>query len=144
MFSRILIATDGSDVSLRAAAVAVDLAKRLGIGVYAFHVAAPYENAFFVTDIYVDQDFYQSQTIAYATRSLSDIVKLAQDAGVPCASGYKLEKNTYAAILSAAETEHCDLIVMGSHGKRGLDRLLLGSETQKVILNGQIPVMVCH
>jgi nucleotide-binding universal stress UspA family protein len=144
MFSRILIATDGSDVSLRAAKVAIDLARRLSIGVYAFHVAAPYEDAIFVTDIYVDQDFYSSQTVAYATRSLSDIAQLAEEAGVPCASSYRLEKRTHSAILATAEAERCDLIVMGSHGKRGLDRLLLGSETQKVMLNTELPVMVCR
>lgn len=144
MFSRILIATDGSNVSVRAAKVAIDLAKRLGIGVYAFHVAVPYEDAVFVTDIYVDPDFYSNQTLDYATRSLSDIEKLAQEAGVPCASGYRLDKRIHVAILAVAEAEHCDLIVVGSHGKRGLERLLLGSETQKVILNTSLPVMVCH
>lgn len=144
MFSRILIATDGSDVSHRAAAMAIDLAKRLDIGVYAFHVAVPYEDAAFVTDVYVDQDFYSSRTITHATRCLSDIAKLAQEAGVPCASSYRLEKQTHTAILAAAEAEHCDLIVMGSHGKRGLDKLLLGSETQKVMLDTTLPVLVCR
>lgn len=144
MFTRILIATDGSDVSLRAAVVAIELAKRLEIGVYAFHVAAPYEDAIFVTDIYVDQAFYSSQTIAYATRCLADIGKLAQEAGVPCASSYKLDNKPHTAILATAQEAQCDLIVMGSHGKRGLDRLLLGSETHKAILDTKVPILVCR
>jgi len=144
MFSRILIATDGSDVSLRAAAVAIDLAQRLGIGVYVFHVALPYENAIFVTDIYVDPALYSTQTLEYASRALTDITKLAKAANVPCESRYEHDSTPHTAIVEAATDEHCDLIVMGSHGKRGLDRLLLGSETHKVILNTTLPVLVCR
>lgn len=144
MFSRILIATDGSDVSLRAAGVAIELAQRLRIGVYIFHAALPYENALFVTDIYVDPTFYSTQTLAYASKALTDITSLAEAANVPCESRFEHDSTPHAAIVAAAISEHCDLIVMGSHGKHGLDRWLLGSETHKVMLNTTIAVLVCH
>lgn len=144
MFSRILIATDGSDVSLRAAAIAIDLAQRLSIGVYIYHVALPYENAAFLTDIYSDPASYSTQTLEYASRSLTDITALATAANVPCESRYEHDSTPHEAIVAAAIDEHCDLIVMGSHGRRGLDRLLLGSETHKVLLNTTLAVLVCR
>jgi nucleotide-binding universal stress UspA family protein len=68
--------------------------------------------------------------------------KQAQIQGVPCTTLSQIAEQPYAAIIEAATLQGCDLIFMASHGRRGLDALLLGSETQKVLTHSTIPVLV--
>ena len=77
-------------------------------------------------------------------RYLADARQRAVAAGVPCETSFETDARPYAAIVGATRKQQCDLIVMASHGWRGFDRLLLGSETHKVILNGEVPVLVCR
>lgn len=140
MTQRILIATDGSELSQRAAAMAVALAQSLGasvvgcaaLPVYPYHgvgEAAPAEAAF------------QAQAAAEANRHLDDVEHRASEAGVAFKRVLR-EGNPDDIILQTADTEGCNLIVMASHGRRGVAALLLGSETQKVLTHSTIPVMV--
>lgn len=140
MTQRILIATDGSELSQRAVATGVGLAKALGaavvgcaaLPVYPYHgvgEAAPAEATF------------QAQAAAAANSHLDAIERAAGDAGVPF-SRVLLEGYPDDIILQAAETERCDLIVMASHGRRGVAAMLLGSETQKVLARSSRPVLV--
>ncbi len=140
MTQRILIATDGSELSQRAAAVGVGLARALGatvvgcaaLPVYPYHgvgEAAPAEAAF------------QAAAAARANEHLDRIERLAKDAGVAFARVLR-EGHPDDIILQAAESENCDMIVMASHGRRGLASVLLGSETQKVLARSSRPVLV--
>ncbi len=145
MFKRILLPTDGSELSLRAVDTGIGLAARLGASVYAFHVVAPFPASVYFAEFAVaNEPSYTREAIANAERYLAEVSQRAQAAGVPCEGSHEVDARPYSAIVGAARKQQCDLIVMASHGWRGFDRLLLGSETHKVILNGDVPVLVCR
>ena len=145
MFKHILLPVDGSELSLRAVDTGIELAARLGASVYAFHVIAPFPaSIYFAEIIQANEPTYTSEAIANAEKYLADVSRRAQAAGVPCEGSHETDARPYSAIVGAARKQQCDLIVMASHGWRGFDRLLLGSETHKVILNGDVPVLVCR
>jgi len=144
MFKHILLPTDGSELSLHAVDIGIELAAKLGARVYAFHVIVPLPaSAYFAEFILVEPE-YTKEASANAERYLADVRQRAAAAGVACESGSESDTRPYSAIVDAARKHQCDLIVMASHGWRGFDRLLLGSETHKVILNGDVPVLVCR
>jgi nucleotide-binding universal stress UspA family protein len=144
MFKRILLPIDGSELSLRAVDIGVELAAKLGASVYAFHVIAPLPASAYAAEfIQVDPE-YTIEASAAAERYLAEVHQRAKAAGVPCNSSYQTDSRPYSAIVEVARKHECDLVVMASHGWRGFDRLLLGSETHKVILNGEVPVLVCR
>jgi nucleotide-binding universal stress UspA family protein len=145
MFKHILLPTDGSELSLHAVDTGIELAARLGARVYAFHVIAPFPaSVYFAEIVQANEPTYTREAVANAERYLGDVRQRAQAAGVPCDGSHEVDTRPWSAIVSAAHKQQCDLIVMASHGWRGFDRLLLGSETHKVILNGDIPVLVCR
>ena len=145
MFKHILLPTDGSELSLRAIDTGIELAGRIGARVYAFHVVRPFPALTVFTEIIqADESVYTAEAIASGERYLEAARQRADAARVHCDSGYEIDRRPYCAIVGAAARRQCDLIVMGSHGWRGFDQLLLGSETHKVILNSAIPVLVCH
>jgi nucleotide-binding universal stress UspA family protein len=145
MFKHILLPTDGSELSLRAVDTGVELAARLGARAYAFHVIAPFPaSVYFAELVQANEPTYTKEATANAERYLADVRRRAQAAGVSCGGSYETDARPYSAIVGAARKQQCDLIVMASHGWRGFDRLLLGSETHKVILNGDVPVLVCR
>jgi nucleotide-binding universal stress UspA family protein len=144
MFKNILIPTDGSELSQRAVHTAVDLAKlhhaRLtGIHVIPdYHLLIAYEGAFDpVTEERIEED-----AKVRAENYLAFVRKSAQDAGVPCETVCETSDHPYDAILKAADARRCDLIVMTSHGRKGLAAVLLGSETRKVLTHTRIPVLI--
>ncbi|PWK89654.1 universal stress protein [Fulvimonas soli] len=145
MFKHILLPTDGSDLSLRAVDTGIGLAAQLGAKVYAFHVVAPFPTVAYLAEmIQATQEFYTDEATRRAQRCLDEVRQRAEAAKVACTGGFEFDQRPYTAIIGAATRQGCDLIVMASHGWRGFDRLLLGSETHKVLLNTQIPVLVCH
>jgi nucleotide-binding universal stress UspA family protein len=145
MFKHILLPIDGSDLSLRAVDTGIELAGRLDASVYAFHVVVPFlAVTYFAEVIQLPADAYTEEAVSRAERYLAQARERASAAGVHCDSGYEFDHHPYAAIVGAATKHQCDLIVMASHGWRGFDRLLLGSETHKVILHGSVPVLVCR
>lgn len=145
MFQRILLPTDGSDLSLRAVDIGIELAARCGAEVRALHVLHPVQGVVqtmhaspLATD--VDDDGAAER----AERYLAEVKRRAEAAGVACEGHCTVDPRPWIAIVCAARHWHCDLIVMGSHGRSGLARLLAGSETQKVTTSSSIPVLVCH
>lgn len=143
MFKNILLPVDGSELSLKAVDMAIALAERLGSRVYAFHVIAPFPaSVYFATLVQANEPSYTRETVANAERFLEQVRERAQAAGVEFDGSHEVDAKPYSAIVEASRKHHCDLIVMASHGLRGFDRLLLGSETHKVILNGEVPVLV--
>ncbi|HXF67187.1 MAG TPA: universal stress protein [Burkholderiales bacterium] len=144
MFKHILIPTDGSELSQRAVRAAVELAKihqaRLtGIHVIPdYHLPFAYEGAFDP----VTEERIEEEAKARAEDYLAFIRRCAEEANVPCDTVCETSDHPYDAILKTAETRKCDLIVMTSHGRKGLAAVLLGSETRKVLTHTRIPVLV--
>lgn len=145
MFKHILLPTDGSELSLRAVDAGVALAARLGADVYAFHFVDPYPELSYVVEVArTNQGFFLREAIKQAEGYLQEVHKRATAAGVSCKSEHTIGDKPYAAIVAAATRHGCDLIMMASHGRYGVNRLLLGSETQKVLVSCEVPVLVCR
>jgi len=145
MFQHILIATDGSPFSQRAADTGIALAKALGARVYAFHAVMPFPAvAYFAEMLLASQAQYTEAAIERARQYLDDVSQRAKAAGVTCGTGYAINAHPHEAVIAAAAEHHCDLIVMASHGRHGVERALLGSETHRTILYGDVPVLVCR
>lgn len=143
MFKHILLPIDGSELSLRAVDTGLALAARLGARVHAFHVVPPFPALTYMVDIIqANQEFYVQEAITRGEDYLKEVEQRASVEGVPCESSHETDDRPYTAIVAAASKYQCDLIVMASHGWRGFDGLLLGSETHKVILQGMVPVLV--
>ncbi len=143
MFKRILLPTDGSELSLRAVDLGLELASSLHASVYGFHVIPPTPALAYFADVaLIDGGWILEQTEAFANRCLETIRQRAAEAGVEYESGTVVDQSPASAIVTTAQQQSCDLIVMGSHGWQGFDRLLLGSETHKVILQGLVPLLV--
>ena len=144
MFKNILIPTDGSEPSQRAVRTAVELAKlhqaRL-VGIHVipdYHLLIAYEGAFDP----VTEERIEEEAKTRAETYLAFIRSTAQEAGIPCETVCDTSDHPYDAILKTASARKCDLIVMTSHGRKGLAAMLLGSETRKVLTHGRIPVLV--
>jgi nucleotide-binding universal stress UspA family protein len=145
MYKHILIPTDGSDLSRVAALNGVKLAQALGARVTAFFAApAPtplvYEG--FLPVGYTTQEGHADMIAKTAAKYLGVIERACAKAGVACKSVHVTNEYPAEAIMEAARKYKCDLIHMGSHGRRGLSGMLLGSQTQKVLTNSKVPVLV--
>jgi len=143
MFTHLLIPTDGSERSEAAIQAGVRFAKSINAkvtGLYAmpkFHVLA-YEKEM-VTDT---REQFAKDCKAEADKFLAVIVRTAKAADVPCETALQTTDHPYEAIIATAKEKGCDLIMMASHGRGGVQALLLGSETQKVLTHSKIPVLV--
>jgi len=145
MFKHILIATDGSDRSDRAIRLAVDLAKSVGAKVTAIMTTWPVPPVYFEgATIPIRNEELEQNARAFAKRCLDAAAAHARAAGVVCETVHLVKNNPYEGILQTAEANHCDLIVMASHGRSGASALLLGSETHKVLAHSKLPVLVCR
>ena len=145
MYKHILIPTDGSALSRRAIANGVKLAKSVGAKVTGFFAAPPatplvYKD--FVPVHYMTPQEHAKLIEKNAAKYLSVIEQAAKQAGVRCKCIHVTSDFPADAILAVAKRQKCDLIFMASHGRRGISGILLGSETQKVLINTKIPVLV--
>ena len=145
MYKNILVPTDGSALSRKAAQQAVQLAKALGARITAFHVAPAYRYNVYAD--YIPPDFeppkaYHERVKKIAARYLESIAKIAEKAGVKCDSGYVTSDFPADAIIKGAKKYQCDAIAMATHGRSGIAKMLLGSETTKVLTHGKLPVIV--
>jgi nucleotide-binding universal stress UspA family protein len=144
MFKHILIPTDGSELSQKAIRTGVELARFHGArvtGVHAipdYHLMIAYEGAFDP----ITEERIEKEARARAGAFLGFITQAAEAAGVPCDTVCETSDHPYDAILKTAAAKGCDLILLHSHGRKGLAAVLLGSETRKVLTYSQIPVMV--
>ncbi|MEN9417552.1 MAG: hypothetical protein RI988_1172 [Pseudomonadota bacterium] len=142
MYQRILVPTDGSDLSRKAVQTAISLARLCGADLRAISVKEPFPySALSEMQPVPPQEFYDAQD-RLATSRVEAVLEAAKAAGLAC-KGYTVEAlHPWEAILDHARSEAADLIVMASHGRRGLNALLLGSETQKVLTHSALPVLV--
>jgi len=145
MFKHILVTTDGSGFSNKAVSTGARLAKSLGAKLLLLHVRSPVESPHHVEGGALSNlgGKVIMQEIEDEERKLLDAaLELAAGDGVSAETAFVAGYSTYDAIIRIAGEQDCDLIVMASHGRRGISGLLLGSETQKVLTHTSIPVLV--
>ncbi len=146
MYQHIMLPFDGSELSLKAVHEGITLAKALGSKVTLITVVSPYHIG--VTSpitsslVHELEKHHEEESKKEAQKLHTDVAARAKSDGVQCDSLVVMGDNLYAQIIENAETRKCDLIVMASHGRRGLDAVLLGSETVKVLTHSKIPVLV--
>jgi nucleotide-binding universal stress UspA family protein len=138
----ILVATDGSALSEKAIATAVDLARLAGAKLIGFTAVEPYRYAGIGESSGVAASDHQARIGAEASARLAVVARLARAAGVECHTSMLEADEPYRATIAAAEKHGCGLIVMASHGRRGMRALVLGSETQRVLTHTTLPVLV--
>jgi nucleotide-binding universal stress UspA family protein len=144
MYKHILIATDGSDLAGKAVVAGLDLARQLGAKVTAVKASEPWTAmstgemalAFPVED-------YEKAAAEDATRILDAVKAMAKKQGVACETVH-VNDFPAEAIIATAKEKGCDLIVMSSHGRRGLARVLLGSQATSVLTQSTVPVLICR
>ncbi len=143
MYKNILVTTDGSEFSEKAFGHAIELAKQVGARIIAVTVMPPIQFLTVEGVVYPeDPEKFQQMADAQAKAALNVVAKAAEASGVPCERVQIESPQPYEGIIQTAENKGCDLIVMASHGRRGLSAFLLGSETQKVLTHSSIPVLV--
>jgi nucleotide-binding universal stress UspA family protein len=142
MFRHILLPTDGSPLSEAAMRKGIELAKTINARVTGFCVIT--ELPFAGCEAEIGPEFIKQAKAAVqaeVNKNLLAIEAAAKEAGVPCETASVKSMQTYEAIIEAAKNRGCDLIIMASHGRRGVEGFLLGSETQKVLTHSKIPVL---
>ena len=138
MFKHILFPTDGAATSKHVINECVNFAKDAGALITALHVMPKYSRAH---DLEGSQEL-RRECVSAAEEFLEEIVAVARDAAVPCDQLHVTSDYPFDAILRAAADKRCDLIVMASHGRKGVKGMILGSETQKVLTHSTLPVLV--
>jgi nucleotide-binding universal stress UspA family protein len=143
MFKHILIPTDGTDLSRKAVIYGMQLAKSVGAHVTAISVSEPYRVASMDAVLVAETpEEHEAQTARAAERALEQVRMAAEAAGVSAETLREVHDQPYRAIIDCANACSCDLVVMASHGRRGVAALLVGSETTKVLTHSTIPVLV--
>jgi nucleotide-binding universal stress UspA family protein len=143
MFKHILIPTDASSLSRIAVERGLDMAKAMDARVTVLHVQTPFH--VFAADTAAVTDTrpeYERHAKAKAKEITGAVEAVAAKKGVKCGVTIVTAEHTYEEIISTAGKQGCDLIVMASHGRKGVKGLLLGSETQKVLTHSSVPVLV--
>ena len=143
MYTNILIPTDGSELAGKAVRHGIALAQRIGGKVIALTASPPFHT--FTTDTQMIENTpaqYQTRMRNLAEKTLGGIADTARTAGVACEIVHVEHEHPYQAIIDTADARGCDLIVMASHGRRGVSALILGSVTVKVLTHSGIPVLV--
>jgi nucleotide-binding universal stress UspA family protein len=142
MFKRILVPTDGSDITAKAIDTAIELARSVGAQLYTISVKEPFPySAISEMQPTPPQEFFDAQE-RIATKRVQAVVEASELAGVPCLHHTVEGLHPWEAIIEHAKRMDCDLLVMASHGRRGVSALLLGSETQKVLTHSKVPVLI--
>ena len=146
MFSNILVPTDGGPLSRKAMTAAIKLAKEQKARITSVH-----STPVFVPMVYdgltpppelISRAAYGKAMARSAAKVLGAMEKMCVSAGVAWEGVHIAEDEPYRAIIDTARRKRCDLVLMASHGRRGVTALLLGSETQKVLTHSKIPVLV--
>ncbi|MGE5255648.1 MAG: universal stress protein [Hyphomicrobiales bacterium] len=145
MFRHILMPTDGSPLSEAAVQKGIQFAKTIRAKVTGLCVIPKLRYLSYDSELSAEiRKRIAEACQAQAEKSMSAIIQAAREAGVGYDTAYVTSDYPYDAIVKAAEHKDCDLIIMASHGRRGVEGLLLGSETQKVLTHSKIPVLVYH
>jgi len=145
MFKHILIPTDGSPLSAKAVAAGIALAKESGARVTGYHVLEAVPARLYAFPYRGEEEAiaeFEQRRQEAARKHVADIARTARKQGVPFEPVVQTARTPYEGIVRAAQERDCDLILMSSHGRRGLARLAVGSVTDKVIQMSKIPVLV--
>jgi nucleotide-binding universal stress UspA family protein len=145
MYKRFLIATDGSELAEKAVASGLALAKDLGAQVVVVTATEPWTTMTngegFAFSFPIDE--YEKAATERAEQILGKARADAQNMAVACETVH-VKDFPAEGILATANAKQCDLIVMASHGRRGVARLLLGSQAAQVVALSTIPVLICR
>lgn len=145
MFKHLLLPTDGSPLSDFAIQKALQLAHSVGAKVTGVTVMPGYHMMSYAAESLQDtRQQFEGDTRRHADLYLSKLTEAATQADVFCDTVAVTGDHPYEQIIATAEQRHCDLIVMASHGRKGIKALLLGGETLKVLTHTKIPVLVFH
>lgn len=145
MFKKILLPTDGSELSRKAVKKGVQLARSLDARVVGFFSPEDYRVLMYseyVPPSLLSPDEFEANARKAADKNLAFVEKTAAAAGVPYDGLYLTSVAPWEAIIEAARKKKCDLIAMASHGRTGLAGVLLGSQTVKVLTHSKVPVIV--
>jgi nucleotide-binding universal stress UspA family protein len=145
MFKNILIPTDGSPVSAKAVKAGLALAKEAGAKVTGYYAVEPVPTHLYGEGYIADRQMiaqFEKRHRAAARKHVAGLAREARKAGVPFAAVVQIARSPYEGIVEAAEKRKCDLILMASNGRRGFDRLMVGSVADKVIQLSKVPVLV--
>ena len=146
MFRNILVPTDGGALSRKAMRAAIRLAKEQKARITGVHATPT-----FVPVMYdgmtpppelVSRTAYNAAMARSAAKVLGAMEKMCAAAGIAWEGVHVPDEEPYRAVIDTARRKRCDLVLMASHGRRGVTALLLGSETQKVLTHSRIPVLV--
>ena len=147
MYTHILIPTDGSTLSEKAAREGARLAKDLKAKVTALYVIPPFAppsgEGYIFSDEFVQKQYLEGMR-KHAQEALDKVKAAASAEKVECEAISVVDHSPWEGIINAASAKKCDAIVMASHGRRGLAGVLLGSETTKVLTHSKTPVLVCR
>ena len=149
MYKHILVPTDGSPLSLKAAKEASALAKTMKAKITTVYVSPLFyptinSETMRPRHMQVLQEAHRKTTEAAAALALGKVEATAAASKVPCDKVHASDDRPWDAIIKAAKGRKCDLIVMASHGRRGIAGVLIGSETTKVLTHSKMPVLVCR
>ena len=147
MYKHILIATDGSEPAQTPVAQGLGLAKELGAKVSVVTITEPYwgpETPEEMAIAFPTIDIYEKDAAISAAKCLSAVDSAALKLGVSCDTKHLSDRYPAEAIIDYAKDKNCDLIVMASHGRRGIRRLLLGSQALDVLTHSSVSVLICR
>ena len=145
MYQKILVATDGSSLSKKAVTQAISLAQLTGAELVALKVVPRYPQTYFEGGVALaasEVNRIEKQWAAHGQAIVDAVAKSAKSKSVKVKPVIAKSDLVSEAVIATAKKHKCDLIVMASHGRRGIKRLLLGSETQQVLTHSHIPVLV--
>ena len=138
MYRHLLIATDGSEVAQKAVDQGFDLAKALNAKTTVIYVTPPW------TATGEEVLAYDKIDAEEAAKILSSVRDVAKKAAITCDTLHVKDRFPAEGIIETANARGCDLIVMASHGRRGLRRLIFGSQANEVVTRSTIPVLICR
>jgi nucleotide-binding universal stress UspA family protein len=143
LFKNILVPTDGSDLAAKAVEQAILFAKEIGAKITVVTITEPFHLLSVApSQLEYTPIEYKKYAEAHAEKVFGTVSAAAKLAGVGCATLHVEHEQVYQGIIDAASARGCDLIVMASHGRRGVSAVVLGSETVKVLTHSKIPVLV--
>jgi nucleotide-binding universal stress UspA family protein len=145
MYKHILIATDGSELAAKAVTTGIELAKRLGAKLTAVTATEPWTTMMVAGDPGAAFPTMEYEQVAAenAANILAAVDAIAKTAGVACETVHVMNYPA-DAIIDTAKSKGCDLIVMSSHGRRGIARILIGSQAVNVLTHSTVPVLICR
>lgn len=145
MYRHILIATDGSELGQLAVGQGLSLARALGAQATVMTATEPWNaRATAEMSLAFPVEEYDKIAAANASSVLAGVSHMAHKIGISPNTLHVKERQPAEAIVETAKRLGCDLIVMSSHGRRGLTRMLLGSQANRVMIESPVPVMICR